>query len=61
MQKYKQYEIDIIYYWKEGRFMHKNEKILSDRNSEDDLGFILQQLEELQNFYPVYKTMIKKE
>jgi hypothetical protein len=41
--------------------MHKNDKILRDIKPEDDLGFILWQLEELQNFYPVYKTMIKKD
>ena len=27
----------------------------------DDLGFIMRQLEELENFYPCYRTMIKKE
>ena len=29
--------------------------------SRDDIGFLLWQLEEIENFYPCYKTMIKKE
>ena len=41
--------------------MQKIEKIHREKNDDEDLGFILWQLEELENFYPVYKTMIKKE
>lgn len=41
-------------------FMHKNEKI-NNILRQEDLGFILRQIEEMENFYPCYKTMIKKE
>lgn len=27
----------------------------------EDLGFLLWQLEEIENFYPCYKSMLKKE
>jgi len=40
--------------------MNKNEKI-NDFFNQEDLGFLLWQLEEIENFYPVYKSMIKKE
>jgi len=40
--------------------MHKNEKI-NNILRQEDIGFILWQLEELENFYPCYKTMIKKD
>ncbi len=42
-------------------FMHKNEKINNNILRQEDLGFILRQIEEMENFYPCYKTMIKKE
>ena len=45
----------------EGRNMMKIKKIDEDGLSVEDLGFILWQLEEIENFYPCYKTMIKKE
>jgi len=41
--------------------MHKNEKINNNFLRQDNLGFLLWQLEEIENFYPCYKTMIKKE
>jgi len=41
--------------------MEKIEKINKNNLFEDDLGFLLWQLEEIENFYPCYKTMIKKE
>jgi len=41
--------------------MVKFEKIPINNLSEDDLGRLLWQLEELENFYPVYKTMINRE
>lgn len=41
--------------------MCKNEKIKNNFLKQDDLGFLLWQLEEIENFYPCYKTMIKKE
>ena len=41
--------------------MQKIEKIRRENLTDEDLGFILWQLEELENFYPVFKTMIKKE
>jgi len=44
-----------------GYFMHKNEKIDNNILRHDNLGFVLWQLEEIENFYPCYKTMIKKE
>ena len=40
--------------------MHKNEKI-NNILRQDTLCFLLWQLEEIENFYPCYKTMIKKE
>jgi len=41
--------------------MEKIEKINKHNLPEDDLGFLLWHLEEIENFYPCYKTMIKKE
>jgi hypothetical protein len=41
--------------------MEKNENLNKIKLPEKDLGFILWQLEEIENFYPCYKTMIKKE
>ncbi len=41
--------------------MYKNEKIHNNFLRQDDLGFLLWKLEEIENFYPCYKTMIKKE
>ncbi len=41
--------------------MEKIEKSNQGDQFDDDLGFILWQLEEFENFYPCYKTMIKKE
>jgi hypothetical protein len=38
--------------------MHKVHKM---ELSEADIGFLLWQLKEIENFYPCYKTMIKKE
>jgi hypothetical protein len=39
--------------------MNKIEKI--GGTSQEDIGFLLWQLEEIENFYPCYRTMIKKE
>ena len=41
--------------------MDKIEKINKNSSGEEDIGFFLWQLEEIENFYPCYKTMIKKE
>jgi len=41
--------------------MEKIEKIKGIDSRDEDLGFLLWQIEELENFYPIYKTMIKKE
>ena len=41
--------------------MEKNENLNRKNLPEKNLGFILWQLEEIENFYPCYKTMIKKE
>jgi hypothetical protein len=40
--------------------MEKNEKFNKINLHEKNLGLILWQLEEIENFYPCYKTMIKK-
>lgn len=41
--------------------MEKIEKTNKNNLPKEDLGFLLWQLEEIENFYPCYKTMIKKE
>ena len=41
--------------------MEKPEKVVKDNIHEEDLGLLLWELQEFENFYPVYKTMIKKE
>ena len=37
------------------------EKISKEDDNEDDLGFILWKLESIENSYPYYKSMIKRE
>ena len=37
------------------------EKIINENTIEDDLGFILWKLESIENSYPYYKSMIKRE
>ncbi len=37
-----------------------NNRSLFDKLSEDDIGVILQQLEEFESFYPIYKSMLEK-
>jgi hypothetical protein len=39
--------------------MEKNHKINLD-DDEEDLGFLLWELQQYENFFPVYQTMIKK-
>ena len=41
--------------------MMKNKKVGENDFSTKDLGFLMWHLEEIENFYPCYKTMIKKE
>jgi len=41
--------------------MEKNIKPGGEKIWEDDLGLMLWKLQSLEEFYPVYKTMIKKE
>ena len=41
--------------------MEKFEKTVKNNVSEPDIGLLLWQLEEFESFYPMYKTMIKKE
>jgi len=41
--------------------MENNEKLNKIRFPEKNLGFILWQLKEIENFYPCYRTMINKE
>jgi len=38
-----------------------NNRSLFDKLSEDNIGLILQELEELENFYPCFKSMIQEE
>lgn len=45
----------------EGVFMEKIIRPDRVELSKEDIGFLLWQLEEIENFYPCYKTMIKKE
>ena len=45
-----------------GDEMDRNiEKISIEDDIEDSLGFILWKLESIENFYPYYKSMIKRE
>jgi hypothetical protein len=41
--------------------MDKVKKIEDLSRPDEDLGFLLWQLEEIENFYPCYKTMIRRE
>lgn len=41
--------------------MEKIGRSNGDVSQDEDLGFLLWQLEELENFYPCYMTMTKKE
>jgi len=52
---------DIIYTNEEGEYLEKIPKNNSHTLSEEEVGFILWKLETIENFFPVYKTMIKKE
>jgi len=36
-------------------------KILKPKFKEEDIGLLLWQIQKMENFYPIYKTMIKKE
>jgi hypothetical protein len=45
-----------------GEEMERNfEKISREDDIEDSLGLILWKLESIENFYPYYKSMIKRE
>jgi hypothetical protein len=41
--------------------MERQERLLKKDLMDEDIGFLLWQLEGLENFYPCYKTMIRKE
>jgi hypothetical protein len=41
--------------------MENNKKLNKIRLPEKNLGFILWQLKKIENFYPCYRTMIKRE
>ena len=41
--------------------MNKNGKFNTNILEQDDLGFLFRQLEEIENFYPCFRSMIKKE
>ena len=43
-----------------GKNMQKIEKDIGEELSEDNLGFFLWHLQEIEHFYPCYKTMIRK-
>jgi len=45
----------------EGMFiMQEENSSLFDKLSDDDIGVILQQLEEFESFYPIYKSILEK-
>ena len=41
--------------------MDKIDKLNKNSLNEIDIGLLLWKMEEIENFYPFYKTMIKKE
>jgi len=41
--------------------MENTEKINEEHINKDDLGFMLWQLESIENFFPCYQSMIKRE
>ena len=41
--------------------MEKLEKIKKENLPEEDLGFLMWQLQEIENFYPCFKTMLKRD
>jgi len=41
--------------------MENTEKINEEPINKDDLGFMLWQLESIENFFPCYQSMIKRE
>jgi len=41
--------------------MEKIKRLIKEDPFDKDLGFLLWQLEEIENFYPCYKSMLKKE
>ncbi len=43
------------------KHMEKIEKIDGRNIGEDDIGLMLWKLESVENFFPCYKTLIKKE
>ena len=50
-----------LYYLRRGQSMEKQERLLKKDFIDEDIGFLLWQLEGIENFYPCYKTMIRKE
>jgi hypothetical protein len=44
-----------------GNSMEKIKDLIKEGLSSDEIGFLLWHLEEIENFYPLYKTMLKKE
>jgi hypothetical protein len=57
--KYKYYELEILYV-REGINMERIKRIDKDSPLDEELGFLLWQLEEMENFYPCYKSMLKR-
>ena len=41
--------------------MERSKRINKESPLNEELGFLLWQLEEIENFYPCYKSMVKKE
>ena len=46
---------------KKGVYMEKMKRLNRENLLNKELGFLLWQLEEIENFYPCYKSMLKKE
>jgi len=41
--------------------MEKAERFFKKDIMDEDIGFLLWQIQQIENFYPCYKTMIRKE
>jgi hypothetical protein len=46
---------------KKGAIMEKIKRFSNVGILNDEIGYLLWQLEEIENFYPCYKSMLKKE
>ena len=48
------------YKLEKGLIMERSKRINKVSFLDEELGFLLRQLEEIENFYPCYKSMLKK-